>query len=222
MENMLRRSLLAAVPVVALGAPKGRGWRPLFDGKTLAGWKAEGAKAQQWQVEAGFLANGPAGKVNNIYTEETFGDLEVWVEFQIPQGSNSGIYLHGLYEVQIFDSFGKEKITTQDGGSIYHQWIQEKPVGGSVARVNASRAPGQWQEYHIRFRAPRFDAAGQKTQVARFEFVRYNGQLVQENADCAGPTRAHMQIPEAAKNPLMVQGDHGPVKFRGIWVRELR
>jgi hypothetical protein len=195
--------------------------RKLFDGKSLEGWLSEGGKPQEWGVRDGLLNNGPNGKVNNIYTAKTYGDLELWVEFRIPEKSNSGVYLQGLYEVQIFDSFGKESISTQDAGSIYHRWIDGKAVGGSVARQNASRAPGEWQEFHIRFRAPKFDAAGRKTQNARFEFVRFNGVLVQENVECEGPTRAHMEIPEAAKNPLMIQGDHGPVEFRRIDAIEL-
>jgi hypothetical protein len=217
---MLRRNCIAFLTTLAWAAPKGRGWKPLFDGKTLGGWKSEAPKAQQWSIEKGWLSNGSDGKVNNIYSEKLFGDLELLLEFQIPKGSNSGVYLHGLYEVQIFDSFGREKITTQDSGSIYHQWIDQKPLGGSVARVNASRAPGEWQEFHILFRAPKFDRSGNKVAKARFEFVRYNGKLVQENVECDGPTRAHMQLAEAARNPLMLQGDHGPVRFRKLLFRE--
>jgi len=201
--------------MAALAAPAGTGW------KLLDGWKAEGGKPQQWTMGEAELFNGPEGKVNNIYSEKTFGDLELYVEFQIPKGSNSGVYLHGLYEVQIFDSFGKEKITTQDSGSIYHRWIDAKPVGGSVARVNAAKAPGEWQVFEIRFRAPRFDREPKKIANARFDWVRYNGQLVQENVECEGPTRAHMELAEAAKNPVMLQGDHGPVRFRKLRYREI-
>jgi hypothetical protein len=72
------------------------------------------------------------------------------------------------------------------------------------------------------FRAPRFDAAGKKTQPARFERVLFNGQLVQKGVDAGGPTRAHLSIREAPQNPIMIQGDHGPVAFRNIYVRPLR
>jgi hypothetical protein len=213
---MLRRTLLASIGCFpALAAAPGKGW------KAFGEWKSEGGKPQQWTIGADELSNGPNGKVNNIYTAEKFGDLEVWVEFQVPKGSNSGVYLHGLYEVQIFDSFGKAQITTQDSGSIYHRWIDNNPVGGSVAKVNAAKGPGEWQEFHIRFRAPKFDGAGKKTANARFEWVNYNGQLVQENAECEGPTRAHMEIAEAARNPLMLQGDHGPVRFRNLRYRAI-
>ena len=88
--------------------------------------------------------------------------------------------------------------------------------------VNASRKPGEWQSYHIWFRAPRFDASGKKTENAKFLRVLHNGVLVQQDVECEGPTRAHMNIPEAAMNPIMLQGDHGPVAFRNIYVRPLR
>ena len=204
------------------GRVSGPGWKQLFNGKTLAGWAAQENKPQEWSVSDGLLANGLKGQVNNIVSEKQFGDVELFVEFQIPAGSNSGIYLQGLYEVQIFDSFGKDKLTTQDGGAIYHRWIQEKPVGGSIPKLNASRKPGEWQTYQISFRAPRFDGAGKKTSDAKFLKVIYNGQLVQENISCEGPTRSAMNLQEAAKGPLMVQGDHGPVKFRSIAWRELK
>jgi hypothetical protein len=213
---MLRRTLLTSLAsIAAVAAPAGKGWKP------LGGWKSYGNRTVQWDLASAEISNGPNGKANNIFTTDTFGDLELWVEFQIPKGSNSGVYLHGLYEVQIFDSFGKEKVETSDSGSIYHQWIDNKPVGGSAAKVNAAKAPGEWQEFHIRFRAPKFDGAGKKTANARFEWVRYNGKLVQENAECVGPTRSHMQLAEAARNPVMLQGDHGPVRFRNLRYREI-
>jgi hypothetical protein len=88
--------------------------------------------------------------------------------------------------------------------------------------VNASRRPGEWQSYQAWFRAPRFDASGRKTENARFIRVLFNGQLVQKDVEIDGPTRAALEIPEAAQNPLMIQGDHGPVAFRHVYVRPLR
>jgi len=206
--------LASLAPLLAMGAPSGKGWKALGD------WKSYGNRQEPWDLASAEISNGK-GKANNIYTAETFGDLELWVEFQIPKDSNSGVYLHGLYEVQIFDSFGKAKVETSDSGSIYHRWIDNKPVGGSAAKVNAAKAPGEWQDFHIRFRAPKFDASGKKTANARFEWVRYNGQLVQENAECEGPTRSHMQLAEAPRNPVMLQGDHGPVRFRNLRYRAI-
>jgi hypothetical protein len=110
---------------------------------------------------------------------------------------------------------------TGDNGGIYHRWINNQPVGGSPPRVNASRAPGEWQSFHIWFRAPRFDGAGKKIENARFVRVLHNGKLVHENVEVDGPTRAHMAIPEAAANPVMLQGDHGPVAYRNLYWRPL-
>jgi hypothetical protein len=115
-----------------------------------------------------------------------------------------------------------EKPDTHANGAIYQRWIEGKGVGGTAPLVNASTAPGRWQSLDISFRAPRFDAAGKKTENARFLRVTLNGTLIHENVEAEGPTRASMKLSEAAGNPLMLQGDHGPVAFRNIRVRELR
>jgi len=219
------------------------GWRPLLNGRDLSGWHPDGNRPSEWYTTRGVrwepylsptllhgipepgdrIVNGPTGRTANLVTDEKFGDIELYLEFMLAKGSNSGVYLHGLYEVQIFDSWGSlEPPTTSDCGAIYHRWINNQGVGGSPPRVNASRPPGQWQSYHIWFRAPRFDASGRKVENARFIRVLHNGVCVQDNVEVDGPTRAHMNIPEAPENPIMLQGDHGPVAFRNIYVRPLR
>lgn len=218
------------------------GWKALFNG-SLGGWKGLGTAKNEWTTCKGIqwerllgptrlrcvaspgdrMLNGPTGRTVNIATEEKFGDVELYLEFMLAKGSNSGVYLQGLYEVQVFDSFGAtEKMTSSDGGGIYHRWINNQGVGGSAPKRNASRRPGEWQSYHIWFQAPRFDASGKKTQNAKFLRVVFNGLTVQENVSCEGPTRAAMEIPESPLGPLMLQGDHGPVAFRNIYVRPLR
>lgn len=218
------------------------GWIPLLNGTDLSGWHAQpGMGESLWFTAKGVrysiledpkklfatpgpgdrIVNGPNGRTANLVTNMKHGDIELYVEFMVPQGSNSGVYLHGLYEIQVFDSWGVAKPATTDCGSIYHRWINEKPVDGSAARVNASRRPGEWQSFHAWFRAPRFDANGKKTANARFVKVLHNGILVQENVNLEGGTRAHMPIAEAALNPLMLQGDHGPVAFRNLYYRPL-
>lgn len=167
--------------------------------------------------------NGPLGKTVNLVTDQKFGDVELYLEFMLAQGSNSGVYMHGLYECQIFDSWAStQPPTSSDGGGIYHRWIDNHGVGGSAPRVNANRRPGEWQSYYIWFRAPRFDASGKKIENAKYIRVLYNGILVQENVDLEGPTRSAMDAAEAATNPIMLQGDHGPVAFRNIYIRPLR
>jgi hypothetical protein len=219
------------------------GWEPLLNGHDLGGWKAcDAAVKNEWftsrfvrfepflsptqlsgrNAPTGVILNG-TGRTANLCTERTLGDVELYLEFMLAKGSNSGLYLQALYEIQIFDSWGATGApTTSDGGAIYHQWIEERGVGGSAPLVLASRRPGEWQSYQAWFRAPRFDGLGKKVTPARFERVLFNGQLVQKDVDVAGPTRAHLEIAEAPQNPLMIQGDHGPVAFRNIYIRPLR
>jgi len=219
------------------------GWKPLLNGKDVSGWHAQdggkhgwfATKAIRWErllsptrllaipePGGGRILNGN-GRTANLVTDEKHGDVELYLEFMLAKGSNSGVYLQGLYEVQIFDSYGSDSATkTSDGGAIYHRWINEQGVGGSAPKVNASRPPGQWQSYQIWFQAPRFDAGGKKAANAKFVRVLYNTQLEQENVEVEGGTRAHMPIEEAPLNPLMLQGDHGPVAFRNIYWRPLR
>lgn len=220
------------------------GWKPLFNGRDLTGWHPQDDKLpNEWLTTRGVrwerllgptrlfavpipgdrLLNGPNGRTVNLVTDEKFGDVELYLEFMLAKGSNSGVYLHGLYEVQIFDSWGSwEPMKTSDCGAIYHRWIDGQGVGGSPPSRNASRRPGEWQSFQIWFQAPRFDGAGRKVENARFLRVLHNGLSVQENVEVEGPTRAHMPLAEAPLNPIMLQGDHGPVAFRNIYVRRLR
>jgi hypothetical protein len=218
------------------------GWTPLLNGKDLAGWHAQNGKPLEWFTTAavrwdrygptrlfgepapsGSMMNSVQGKTSNIVTDQKFGDVELYLEFMVAKGSNSGVYLQGLYEVQVFDSYGAwERMTSADCGGIYKRWIDGRGVGGSAPKVNASRRPGEWQSFQIWFRAPRFDASGKKTENARFPRVLLNGLPVQEDVVVDGPTRAHMPLAEAALNPIMLQGDHGPVAYRNIYIRPLR
>ena len=100
--------------------------------------------------------------MSNIITERRFGDMELYLEFLIPAKSNSGVYLHGLYEVQVYDSYGVEHPKYLDCGAIYERWIDNKCIGGTPPSVNASRRPGEWQSFQIWFQAPRFDRTGKK------------------------------------------------------------
>lgn len=157
----------------------------------------------------------------HLYTSWEHGDLDIYLEFMMPKGSNSGIYLQGRYEVQLLDSWLVEEPTSGDCGGIYQRWDDSRPEGqkkyeGHAPRLNASKAPGLWQQMHIIFRAPRFDAAGNKTENARFEKVIHNGALLHENVEVYGPTRAAYFDDEAPAGPLVIQGDHGPVALRNI------
>ncbi len=175
---------------------------------------------------SGVLYNGAAGKGINMTSKGDHGDCEIEVEFMIPKGSNSGIYLMGRYELQILDSYGKSdgELTCHDGGGVYERWDTSKPKGqegyeGTAPSTNGASAPGTWQKFLIHFRAPRFDAAGKKTENARFVRVELNGVVIHENVEVTGPTRGASESPETPRGPIIVQGDHGPVAFRKLLVR---
>jgi len=226
----------------------GKSWQPLLNGRDLSGWHSElgwhgvPERLNEWHtatevswsdaspqvlaaaaVPGGIIVNGIETHTTNLVANRKFGDIELYLEFMVSKDSNSGVYLHGLYEVQILDSYGKpEPLKYSDGGGIYEQVDKNnKGFGGTPPRVNACRQPGEWQYYHIWFRAPRFDAAGRKTSDAKFEMVVYNSQIVHENVVSGSPTRSALELSEAPRNPIMLQGDHGPVAFRNIYFQPL-
>ncbi len=152
------------------------------------------------------------GASQDIHSKAKFGDCRIEVEVMVPKGSNSGVYVMGEYEVQVLDSYGKMKMGNGDMGAIY---------GGFAPPVNASKAPGQWQQYVIEWRAPRFDAQGNKIRNAEFVKVELNGMLLHKNLVMPGPTPGGLTGKEAATGPLMFQGNHGPVAYRNIVVTPL-
>lgn len=172
------------------------------------------------------IVNGTRGKTNNLLTKQDFGDLEAHFEFKIPRGSNSGVKLEGLYEIQIHDSFGVAKPMASDSGGIYpraemlprYHHIDE----GTPPRSNAAKAAGEWQTLDLVFRAPRFDSGGKKVKNARFDKVILNGQVIHEGVELKTPTGHVWRRKEVARGPLLLQGDHGPVAFRKIRVKELK
>lgn len=176
----------------------------------------------------GLLANSRKGKTGNIVSAAEFGDAEIHVEWLVPKGSNSGVYVMGRYEVQVLDSFGKAKPGSGDAGGIYQRWDPKRGKGkegfeGTPPSVNAAKPAGEWQSFDITFTAPRFDANGMKTANAKFVKVVHNGQVVHENVEVTGPTRSSLweYEPEKPTGPLMLQGDHGPVVYRNITVKSL-
>jgi hypothetical protein len=192
----------------------------LFDGKDLSKWADKDGSASKWKVENGYFEVVP--KTGYIYTREAFGDCQLHVEFSEPSPAtgegqdrgNSGVFLQGLYETQVLDSYQSKTYADGQAAAIYGQY---PPL------VNASRAPGQWQTYDIVFHGPRFAKDGKLLRPAR-ETVFHDGVLVQDNVELTGPT-AHGERPpyktHPEKLPLALQ-DHGnPVRYRNIWIRGL-
>ena len=210
----------------------------LFDGKDLAGWKAptgtwsvaksislDPADPEKFVVTPGqgIVVNCASGHTVDLITEQEFGDMEAHVEFCITRHSNSGVYLMGRYEIQVYDSFGvdKDKYPGIECGGIYPRWINEQNVEGHSPRVNASKPAGEWQKFDITFRAPRFDASGRKVANARVVKVVHNGRVIHENIELSGPTRGPLWEDEKPTGPIRLQGDHGPVAYRNLRVRPL-
>jgi len=236
------------------------GWMPLLNGRNLDGWEYMEPEKGEWATTKGVYWGGPdnseqltaepgsgdriyntvmgTNSASNIFTTQKFGDLELYIEFMVAGNSNSGVYVHGLYEFQIWDSYGKDlsnQITDICGAAYNYEPTQsssnetqragdERPIyhGGIAPMVRAERPAGQWQSFHIWFLAPRFDSSGNKIANAKFLRVLHNGVLIHENIEREGPTRAPMNIQEAAMNPIMLQGDHGAIAFRNIYIRPLR
>jgi len=176
---------------------------------------------------AGVIVNGKDGRTANLFTKDEFGDVEAHVEFTVAKGSNSGVYFMGRYEIQVLDSFGAKDVHYSDCGGIYQRWDPKRGKGqegyeGHAPKVNASKPAGEWQSFDVVFRAPRFGADGKKTANATFVKVVHNGQLIHENVEVTGTTRAGAWEDEKPKGPIMLQGDHGPVAFRNIRIRPLK
>lgn len=188
----------------------------LFDGKDLSGWVQAGSdKPAGWKVGSGYAEVNGTG---SIMTKREFADYQLHVEFWLPlmadasgqARANSGVYMHGRYEVQVLDSYGL-KSQSNDCGGIY---------GVGAALVNACRPPEQWQSYDIVFHAPTLDAQGKKLTNARMTVLQ-NGVLIQDNVEVPGPTTAAISSDDRAVGPVMLQ-DHGcPVRYRNIWLRAL-
>jgi hypothetical protein len=216
------------------------GWMDLTGSQTFDAWRPPvGAWAVVGEVHLdpsnpkrlaaepgiGIVYNGPAGRANNLITKEQFADVEAHVEFLIPKGSNSGVKFEGVYEIQIFDSWGKTDLTGSDCGGIYpradllprYHYLDE----GHPPRVNAARSAGEWQTLDVIFRAPRFDASGKKVADARFDKVVLNGQVIHEDVAAATPTGNAWVRKETPRGPLLLQADHGPVAFRNVRIRPL-
>lgn len=173
----------------------------------------------------GVIYNGPTGRGPNLVSRRAFSDVEVHAEFVVPKGSNSGIKLEEVYEIQIFDSHGVEKPTASHCGGIYpraellprYHHIDD----GYPPKVNACKPAGEWQTLDVVFHAPRFDASGKKVSNARFDSVRLNGQVVQEGLELPCPTGNNWRNRERPSGRILLQGDHGAVAFRNVRARPL-
>lgn len=175
----------------------------------------------------GIWYNGVKGRTSNLYSKQKFADVEVHLEFNIPKGSNSGIKFHGHYEIQIDDSFGRKEISGEHCGGVYPRAEIQKGRythldKGIPPKVNACKAPGEWQTLDVIFHAPRFDKDGKKVKNAMLVKAMLNGKVIHEMQELKTPTGDRWVNKEMHEGPLMLQADHGPVAFRNMTVRVLK
>jgi hypothetical protein len=193
----------------------------LFDGQDLAEWRSAEHGPARWEVRDAAMVSVPGS--GYIYSRRVFGDVQLHVEWAAPTPArghgqnrgNSGLFLMSKYEIQVLDSYQDETYADGQAAAVY---------GQSPPLVNACLPPGQWQAYDIVFRRPRFRRDGALEMPARVTVI-HNGILVQDNVTLWGPTSWLQHLPYAPhpdQLPLALQ-DHGnPVRYRNIWVRELR
>lgn len=186
----------------------------LFDGKDLSGFTHRDGSDPKWDVEFGTATVRPG--TGDIVSKVKFGDAHLHVEFRLPympdchgqDRANSGVYVHGCYEVQVLDTYGKADPCDSDCSGIYSLFA---PL------TNASLPPLEWQTYDIAVKAPRFDADGKLTENAVITVV-HNGVVVHNNLVLPRCTPGGLFSEPAAEGPVILQ-DHGNlVSFRNVWV----
>ncbi|SIO64686.1 protein of unknown function [Singulisphaera sp. GP187] len=198
-----------------LGQPAPEGATVVFGGENLDGWVKTDAKTPAgWVVQDGILIVKPGEGA--IQTEKSFGDFQLHVEFNVPYmpdkkgqaRGNSGVYLGGIYELQVLDSYGL-KLQNNDCGAIYQQIIPA---------VNACKPPLQWQTYDVTFHKAVVEG-GKVVKKARVTVV-HNGIKTIDDAEI-NPTPGGTSHKAGEDGPILLQ-DHGnKVQFRNLWIKPL-
>lgn len=192
----------------------------LFDGRNLDSWKSsKNEGAAPWLIAGDAMTVKPGS--GDIQTKQEFEDFQLHIEFRTPakvedegQGrGNSGIFMQGIYELQVLDSYNNRTYSNGQAGSIYKQ---------SMPLVNASLAPGAWQTYDVVYTAPKFNKDGMMTHPP-YITVLHNGVLIQNHTAIRGTT-PYVGLPQVkphGKGPIKLQDHNNSTSFRNIWIREL-
>lgn len=170
-------------------------------GKNLSGWRLTNPDAVNgWKIENGVLINNPTQKegsphihYGNLRTNSEFEDFNLKLKVNVPEGNNSGIYLRGIYEIQVYDSYGKE-LDSHNMGALYSR---------ITPSVNAEKKAGEWQTMDI-------------TLCDRHLTVILNGTKIIDNKPVDGVTGGALTSNEFMPGPLYLQGDHGNVSYKDI------
>lgn len=215
--NRPQPTIVTPGPLAGVASPPSDATVLLGASGDLSAWQQVGGGPVTWSVADGIMQTGKG----SIETKAPFGDVQLHVEFATPtlvrgegQGrGNSGVYLAGLFEIQVLDSFSNPTYPDGQAAAMY---------GQSPPLVNASRPPGEWQAYDITFTAPRY--SGTTLQAPARVTVLHNGVLVHNAREFWGPT-AHRKIdpyvPASVSGPIRLQDHSNPVRYRNIWIRQL-
>lgn len=179
------------------------GFKPLFNGKNLDGWKLRNANGtKSWSAQNGMLVNTipEGGHGTDLVSEEKFQDFVIRYEYMVPKKSNSGLYLRGRYEVQILEDSEAKKTAMGGNGALYNT----KPASEFV-----SRPAGQWQNAQATIR-------GNKISVI------LNGVKIHDEVEVSKATGGELDQKLDQPGPIMLQGDHGAIAFRNIRIKPLR
>lgn len=177
----------------------------LFNGKNIEGWEIIGPnKSNGFKVQSGNLVNDPVQKegehisYGNLRTTQEFEDFNLSLEVNVPSGNNSGVYLKGMYEIQVFDSYGKD-LDSHNMGAVYSR---------ITPMVTAEKPGGEWQSLDI-------------TLCQRHVTVLLNGIKIIDNQPVYGPTGGAIIADVFAPGPIYLQGDHGNVSYRNIVLKPI-
>ena len=178
----------------------------LFNGRDLNNWElADAGAVSGWKAVDGVMLNNPEQKkgeahiqYGNLRTRDSFEDFNLKLEVNVPEGSNSGVYLRGIYEVQVMDSYGKE-LDPHNMGALYSR------ITPSEA---AEKPAGEWQKMDI-------------TLYKRYITVKLNGKTIIDNQPVKGVTGGALTSDQFSPGPILLQGDHGKVSYRNMVLRPI-
>lgn len=202
MKSKIAIILAVLTTAAVIYAADDEGFVPLFNGKDLTGWKLRNPNGKNfWVVEDGVLKNKvPAGEHGtDLVSEKKFKNFTVKYEYMVPDGSNSGFYLRGRYEIQILGDYKSGKPSKGCNGAIY---AFKEPD------VFASKPGNEWQTVEA-------------TLIGNKVTVILNGKKIHDNVEIPGPTGGELDRNVNEPGPIMLQGDHGVVAFRNIKIKEL-
>src|ERR1051326_6391835 len=201
-QSPLPRAFLMLALAAAALADDDDGFRPLFNGRDLGGWKLRRPDGHpSWTVKDGMLINtvNPGEHGTDLVTESKFWNFTVRYDYRIPKGANSGFYLRGRHEIQIFDDFERGKPAPGGNGAIYNFKAPD---------AFASKPAGEWNTVEATIVGDRIT-------------VVLNGVKIHDKVACDRATGSEIDNKIGEPGPIFLQGDHGSVTFRNIRIKEL-